>query len=454
MRTACLTVLASLALAAPASAADRTVAIRSPGPGPAATDKVYVTKIGPSRARTVLVLIPGFVGGAGDFGLVGHDLVRRVPDLQVWAFDRRSQALEDTRAFDAARAGRTGVQAAYDHYLGWLTGVPVPGHFEPLDPARYAYARRWGLSTALRDVRRAVLLARRQGKRVLLGGHSLGASMATIYAAWDFAGHPGYEDVDGLVLIDGGTLGSFTTPSLQRTRDALASLRTGSPFVDLLGLGLPWAAGVFAQAGALAAFRAPAAPSLLQAFPLLPAEFRPPVPATNRGALGFAFDKDTSPAALSLVRVNAGRLGPDGDWVDGEVTPIRRLADAFSGRPNATEWYFPRRLQIDVDAAQYLERNAQTRLLGLRPWHLGAVDVPVYAYQTDLTGGRVLRGARRFVQRSRSPRRLARLVDGSRTDSHLDPLLAAPSRSRFLKTVVPWLRRVAPAPPRRARFTG
>jgi pimeloyl-ACP methyl ester carboxylesterase len=446
MRTACLSLLTAVALAAPAtaSAVERTVAIPSPGPGPAKTDKVFVTKIGPARAKTVLLLVPGFYGGAGDFTLVGRDIVKRVPGLQVWAFDRRSQALEDTSVFDAARAGRVSVKSAFDYYLGWITDPSIKRHFQPLDQSRYGYARRWGLSMALNDVRRAVLLARRQGKRVLLGGHSLGASTATLYAAWDFGGRPGYKDVDGLVLIDGGTLGSFTTPSLKRTKQAMAELRKGDPFVDLLGIGMPWAAGVFAQVGALAAYREPTAPSLLSSFPLLPAEFRPPVPPTNRGGLGYAFDKDTSPAALSLIRVNAGHLGADGDWVDGDVTPIRRLADAFSGAPNATEWYFPRRLSIDVDAAQYLQRNAQTKLLGLRPWHLRAVDVPVYAYQTDLTSGRVLRGARRFVQRSRSPRRLARFVDGSKTDSHLDPLLAAPARSKFLKTVVPWLRGLSP----------
>jgi pimeloyl-ACP methyl ester carboxylesterase len=60
-------------------------------------------------------------------------------------------------------------------------------------------------------VRRVVLSAKRQGKRVILGGHSLGASLTVAYASWDFAGHPGYEDLGGLVLIDGGLLGSFLT---------------------------------------------------------------------------------------------------------------------------------------------------------------------------------------------------------------------------------------------------
>jgi pimeloyl-ACP methyl ester carboxylesterase len=442
MRTALLSVLTALVLAAPAAAAEKTVAIKSPGPGPAATDKVFVTKIGPSKAKTVLVLLPGFQGGAGDFTLVGRDLVRRTPGLQVWAVDRRSEALEDTKVFRDAFAGRVSVRAAYDYYLGWLAGEPVTRHFQPLDQAEFGYAKRWGLAMAMQDTRRVVLAARRAGKRVILGGHSLGASMTTLYATWDFAGRPGYKDVDGLVLIDGGTLGSFTVPTLAETKQGLADLEQGDPFVDLLGIGLPWAAGVVAQVAAVAAYKQPTAPSILQGFPALPADFKPPMAATNRGAIGFAFDKDTGPASLSLIRVNAGRLGNDGDWIDGDVTPIERLAAGFAGQPNAVEWYFPRRLSLDVDAAQFLQRNAQTKLLGLRPWHLRQVNVPVYAYETDLTGGRVLRGARRFVQRSHSPRRLARFVDGSKTDSHLDPVLAAPATSKFLKTVVPWLKRV------------
>ena len=445
MRPVLLSLAVALLVATPAAAAERTVTIPSPGPGPAHFDRVEVTKIGPSRVDTVLVLMPGFQGGAGDFVLVGRDLVQRVDGLQVWAVDRRSQPLEDTKVFDDARAGRVSAQQAFDYYLGWLADGTITPHFEAPSDADLGFAREWGLTTALEDVRRVVLSARRQGKRVILGGHSLGASLTTIYAAWDFGGRPGHRDVDGLVLIDGGTLGSFTVPSLQRTRAELEKLRTGSPFADLLGLGLPWAAGVFAQFGAVAALKEPTAPSIGQAFSLLPAQFKPPVPATNRGLLGYAFDKDTSPDALSLIRVNAGRLATSGalrDWEDGEVTPIRRLADAFSGAPNATEWYFPSKLRIDVDAAQFLVPNAQTRLLRLRPRHLAGVDDPVYALQTDLTNGRVLRGAREFVRRSDSPASRAVLVDAAETDSHLDPLTAAPQRSRFVKTVVPFLRRL------------
>ena len=67
--------------------------------------------------------------------------------------------------------------------------------------------------------------------------------------------------------------------------------------------------------------------------------------------------------------------------------------------------------------------------------------MPLYALQTDLTGGRVLRGARRLLATSRIPPRRAKFVDASRENSHLDPLTAAPETSRFLKTVIPWLKR-------------
>jgi hypothetical protein len=341
-----IALLACLACAAPAAAAETTTTIPgAAGPGPSKYDEVFVTKFGPKSAKRVLLLMPGYYGGAGDFTLDARELVKRVPGLQVWSVDRRSEALEDTSRFKDALAGRISVQQALDYYLGWLTNPAIQPRFQPLDQAQFGFAKQWGLSLALQDVRRVVLGARRQGKHVILGGHSLGASMTVAYASWDFGGHPGYEDLDGLVLIDGGLMGTFSTPDLAATKKAIAQLDVDGPFVDLLGLKLPWAAGVFAEVGALAALKEPTAPSAVQAFPLLPAEFKPPIPATNRGAFGYAFDATTSPKALSLIHVQAGTLGPTGDWVDGEVSPIARVAQTFAQEPaNATEWYFPAKL--------------------------------------------------------------------------------------------------------------
>ena len=228
-------------------------------------------------------------------------------------------------------------------------------------------------------------------------------------------------------------------PEAQKKR--LAALTPGDPFVDLLGLGIPWAAGAFAEVATLYAQKKPNDPSVLQQYPLIPADLRPPVPATNEAALGYAVDASTSPAALELIQVHAGQLAASGNprpWQAGELTPLPRLEAGFNAEPgNAVEWYFPEKLTLDVDGANLLDRNPTTKLLGLREYDLAQVNIPLYAFETNLTGGRVLRGARRFVKASKVPR--AKLV-ADHGQSHLDPLFAAPSKNRFLQTVVPFLK--------------
>src|SRR3954447_7383069 len=438
---------ASLAAAPTASGAEvqTTITGWTHAPGPRTYDKLAVTKFGPASAKTVLVLVPGTNGGRGDFTLTARELVKDVKGLQVWAVDRRSQALEDTKVFADALAGTVTPKAMFDYYAGWIADPSITPHYQPPDPATLRFAADWGLRVQLEDVRAVVGQARAAGRRVILGGHSLGASVAVAYASWDFAGRPGYKDLDGVVLIDGGLRGSFDSADLAQAKKRLAAIRK-QPFLDLLGLGLPWVTGILSESAAILALKDPAGPSVGQAFPLLPAQFKPPVPATNRGELGFAFDATTSPKALGLIQVNAGRLASSGDprdWVNGQVTPLERLARTFGSEPaNAIEWYFPTKLRIDVDAVSPLKRTPATRYLGLRPYHRAEVDLPLYAMQTRLTHGRVLRGARAFVRTSRSPRSQAVYVDASRTMSHLDPLTAAPARNDFLKTVVPFLRRL------------
>jgi pimeloyl-ACP methyl ester carboxylesterase len=440
--TACV---AGLVAASPAAAFDELVTINSDGPGPAAYDQVYVHQVGPKNADRVLVLMPGTQGGAGDFTLLGRDLTKRVEGLQVWSIDRRTQALEDTSVFAQALAGQQSLKEMFDYYLGWLTGGGGSGpHFEFLDTSTVPFAREWGMETALRDARRVVRAAHRGGREVILGGHSLGASLTAAYAAWDFNGRPGYKDLAGLVLIDGGLLGSFDAYDLDQAQQQIADLETSDPFLDLLGIGIPEAAGLFAEVGGIYAGLEPTAPATTtQSFPLLPDDFKPDVPVTNRALLGHAFDNDTSPPELGLLHVNAGGLAPSGDprdWVDGGVTPVARLAQTFGQEPvNGTEWYFPKRLTIDTNGADRMKMNDVARFLGLRLMHTAGIDVPIYAFQTDLTDGGVLGGARALVKRAQTTKKQALLVDGEEQQSHLDPLTAAPKRNKFLRNLIGFL---------------
>ena len=84
-----------------------------------------------------------------------------------------------------------------------------------------------------------------------------------------------------------------------------------------------------------------------------------------------------------------------------------------------------------------MRQNPAARYLGLRLMHGERDRRAAVRVQHRADEGRVARGARRLVQRSR-----IRRVHASSTTaatSHLDPLSAAPGRNHFLKTVVPFL---------------
>ena len=298
--------LVGCALPAGASAAIRDVYVSvkgAPGPGPSKYDKVFVEKIGPKNAKRVLVLVPGYMGGAGDFSLIGRDIVKRVPGMQVWALDRREAAFEDTSVFR-----KSDPDAAFRYYLNFQ---PVNGRtFAPVDGKSVPYVRQWGLKLALDDLRRVILEARAGGRRtVILGGHSLGASTTAAYATWDFNGRPGYKDVAGLVLIDGGLLGTFSAPTLKKVKEREAALKKGDPFVSLLSGLPPWSAGAFAETAALYAHRRPYTASVLQTFPLIPKSVMPVVPRQQPGRAGLRLRR----RLLAVVPVDRpGQLGPAG----------------------------------------------------------------------------------------------------------------------------------------------
>ena len=172
---------------------------------------------GPSKkVNAVLVLIPGYMGGANSFDYLGRQLVSMAEQsgrgsLEVWAVDRRGNCLEDLTGLNAAETAAD-PQIAVDYYYG---GRELNGHTFPgfLGESDLPFLSEFGLRLLEDDVWKIITTMipdpEVRKNTVFIGGHSAGGGFASYFAGWDFDGDPategdaGYNNCAGLIGLDG-----------------------------------------------------------------------------------------------------------------------------------------------------------------------------------------------------------------------------------------------------------
>lgn len=172
----------------------------------------------------ILVLVPGFEGGASNFAVLAENLLFRAREesglqLELWAVDRRSNQLEDTVGLDIAEAlmnPLVGLDFLFGDALGLeLDPALVQGPNRRVvfynSNADTAFMAQWTPLVHSQDIDAVIEEARSSARsaNVFLGGHSAGTGFTARYAATDFnldAGEPepGYRKLRGLVLLEGG----------------------------------------------------------------------------------------------------------------------------------------------------------------------------------------------------------------------------------------------------------
>ncbi|MGK2932710.1 MAG: hypothetical protein ACSLFD_08070 [Solirubrobacterales bacterium] len=372
-------------------------------------NKVKVVKQGPNNAEKILVLIPGTSAGATNFSPLGEGLLQRLnkgknkSKWAVWSIERRENLLEDHLYLEAYMDGDVDAQRMFDYYLGWILDDQIDPHFVPKTNEETAFARNWGMNVAVQDVRKVVNRANQHNRKVVLGGHSLGGSITTAYATWDFNGTAGAKSVDGLVFIDGaGAREPEDLPTAEEAQTSLDGLAAQpSPFITLVPP-FPWAAGVFNATGSSSALLEPNKASTVQNSPIIPANLKPPVPANNLAQYAYAVDDDTGPDSLALVQSNIGQLAASGDprgWQDGELGTARRAARVFAEKDgmDGTSWYHPARLSIDSGAINNGVANPAQGVFGIKATKGTKVKVPLYSFDTSLGDGRVAKATWRLA---------------------------------------------------------
>jgi pimeloyl-ACP methyl ester carboxylesterase len=448
---------ATLLFAASASALGVTWMKGYAAPGtPAKYDTVGVLKVGPRKAKNVLVLEPGTSAGAAYFVPFAHWLTSKLHGWQVWSVERRENLLEDQSQINLAKQGKASPQQVFDYYLGYLLNHSITHHFNPVPDSSVTFAKGWGLKAAVKDLRDVIGAARKLGGKVVLGGHSLGGTIVTAYATWNFHGKPGANGLAGLVYDDGGSFRA--PPTAEQASSTLQQLDSpsSSPWLPFIQGIPPYYSGLFGVTGGLAAIAAPDQPlasgeaTILSFSPAL----KPPAPVTNLAEFGYATSVATSQLVFAIKAHDGAGIAatPTADglygWNSaGAITPIRRYAQMLSGYPlknvDGTEWYFPQRLTDDSSAVDNGNPNPAQSVFGIRATMGHRLPKGLRIYAFGAAGGQaILDATTGLARQSHIPRRDLTLVNRQATYAHNDPAGAYP-RNVFFTHLERFLKRIA-----------
>ena len=348
------------------------------------------------RFKGTIVLVPGFLGGATNFEALARRLVLAAPGWEVWAWDRRSNGLEDRSGFSTPDPW-----TFYRNYK-----IPA-----------FPFLKDWGLKVHLDDLDAVIGAAKARGP-VVLAGHSLGASIVCLYALY----RP--EKLDGLILLDGGPNLVRVTKEQYLNGDAsgrlgfgpapgLNDLLTGKtpPYTALFGLD-PLS---FAQAEAQAYMaaqdpQADAPPGWVKypssriaaALARIAARYQPvPIFAVSVGRAEAR--EGINLVGLFLNTLSFTVRGPRGrrvEWQDtGDATdPIEFLQLYAHPNTGFSEWFFPYRLTLDISAWDVAMPELKPRGLPFSVLALGAGNGLLQKVESFKAVGDVLPGTKTDIR--------------------------------------------------------
>ena len=352
-------------------------------------------------------------------------------------------------------------------------------HYEPVPNALVEFAKNWGMARTVKDLELVIHKAKALGGKVVLGGHSLGGSVVTAYATWNFNGHPGAKGLSGLVYDDGGS-GPASIASEAEAQARLEALDAPgeTPWLAFGGIPAP-DLGLFSLTGSALTTVEPKGPSQLEKFSFLPEDLRAPAkdsPATNEAGFGYSVNYKTSPTSLAAAQIHGGEGIEEEAEADGlhgwnganALTPVGRYAEMLSGtglrEASGSEWYFPARLTLDTGAVNNGVETPSQKVLGLRTTmgrdlkdvaphrsqlHILAIDTEL---DTLLgAGGKetTLTEAEALAAQNGIPSSDVTLIDRLDSYSHNDPAGALPEAHEgvegnvFFRELKPFLERTA-----------
>ena len=362
---------------------------------------------------------------------------------QVWSVERRENLLEDQSVLNLSKQGKATATQLYDYYLGYLKDPSVKQHYQSIPNSTVEFAKQWGMNVAVQDLHAVIDAAKRLGGRVVLGGHSLGGSVVTAYATWDFNGHAGAETP----AWSTSTVAAPQRVNAQKaTRNCRRSTRRASALAivrgdrralrravqrDRIGRVLVPNSRRSARLRGCSRRHRAAGPGHQRR----PVRLRPQ-------RLDVAAEPDRR-AGTPRCRARRRRSGPRLERRR-RADPDRPLRDDVLGyamnNVDGTEWYFPQRLTDDTGGSTTGTRIRPRRSsTSTPPWATRSQDPADLCLRRPPRRRGVVAAA--GAGRSPTSRRYLTLVNRQSTYAHNDPAGAYPTND-FFDHLVPFLKKI------------
>ena len=259
---------------------------------------------------------------------------------------------------------------------------------------------------------------------------------------------PGFKDVEGLVLIDGGLLGSFDLFTLEEAQDAIEALETSNPFLGPARYRNPRVGRPLRSRSAV--LRQTETPRARLRRSRTSRSCPPPSTQVSRlrtkrcSATRSTGTPHRSPCACSTrtwarsipmprARSAAGRTAASRRSADCRRRSATSLSTRSSGSSQAPLNRHERRQRVGAERRRRLPGAAP----GAHRRHRRSdLRIPDRSHERR----RPRRRSKILWIAPRPRKKDAKLVEGAPEQSHLDPLTASPEDNEFLKTVVKFLK--------------
>ncbi|MBN2546646.1 MAG: hypothetical protein JXB50_12670 [Spirochaetes bacterium] len=164
----------------------------------------YYNKKNKDKPKSIIIMIPGIYSAAGTLSNLGLSIARRLPQSEVWIWERRANLLEDRRLLKKAIKEKNS-RILLELYENDKFKLKQNSFYQP-STEDISFLSYWGFNVLMNDLYKVIIDARTKSDEIVLCGYSLGVLYAANFLANDFGESNtfgGHNLIDRVIFLDG-----------------------------------------------------------------------------------------------------------------------------------------------------------------------------------------------------------------------------------------------------------